>query len=110
MFVFPQLPEGYVGVVHETDIIIAGGKGGWERAERCKKLSYLGIQLIDLLNGRLDISRVNRSPDLNPFLDGLQIRLQLNIGLDSKFLRRCRVAICDEVVHDQVVDITAVLH
>lgn len=26
MFVFPQLPEGYVGVVHETDIIIARGR------------------------------------------------------------------------------------
>lgn len=23
MFVYPQLPGGYVGVVHETDIIIA---------------------------------------------------------------------------------------
>ena len=28
MFVFPQLPGGYVGVVHETDIIIAKGDGG----------------------------------------------------------------------------------
>lgn len=26
MFVFPQLPGGYVGVVHETNIIIAKGE------------------------------------------------------------------------------------
>ena len=33
MFVYPQLPGGYVGVVHETDIIIAkkGRGGGAER-------------------------------------------------------------------------------
>lgn len=49
---------------------------------------------------------MNGSPDLNPFLYGFQVGLEGYIGLDSKFLRCSRVSICDEVVHDQVVDVT----
>lgn len=107
MFVFPQLPGGYVGVVHETDIIIAKGRG---TMQEYNKLAYLRVQLIDFLNGHLDVSRVYGSPNLDPFLNGLQIRFQLNIGFECEFLCSRRIAIGDEVVHNQVIDITKSSH
>lgn len=68
--------------------------------------SYLRVQLVDLLNGRLDIPRVDEGPNLNTFLNRLQIGPQLDIGLDSELTRSSRVAIGDEVVHDQIIDVT----
>lgn len=105
MFVYPQLPGGYVGVVHETDIIIAKREGRRCR-ERREGLSYQRVQFVDFLNGRLDITRVYGSPNLNPLLNRFLIRLQLDVGLDCEFICRRRIAVDDEVVHDQVIDIT----
>lgn len=68
------------------------------------------IQLVNLLNGCLDIARVDEGPNLNPFLNRLQIGPQLDIGLDCEFTRGSRVAIGDEVVHDQIVDVTRAWH
>lgn len=69
-------------------------------------VSYLRVELIDLLNGGLDIPRMNRSTDLDSFLNRLDICAGLDIGLEREFLRRSRVAIGDEVVHNQIIDIT----
>ena len=73
-------------------------KGGTE--------SYLRVQFVDLFNGCLDVPRVNQGPNLNTFLNRLQIGPQLDVGLDSEFTRSSRVAIGDEVVHDQVINVT----
>lgn len=104
MFVFPQLPEGYIGVVHETNIIIEAREGGvlmWR-----KSVSYLRVQLVDLLDCQLNVSRVNGSSNVNPLLNGFQICSKLDVGLNRKLIRGSRVAIGDEVVHDQVIDVT----
>lgn len=68
--------------------------------------SYLRIQLVDLFNGCLDIPRVDEGPNLNTFLNRLQIGPQLDVGLDSEFTRSSRIAVGDEVIHNQVIDIT----
>lgn len=77
----------------------ASGKGG---------RSYLRIQFIDLFDRQLDITRVDGGPYLNPVLDRIKIRLELDVGLDRKFLCSTRVPIGDEVVHNQIVNVTAV--
>jgi hypothetical protein len=77
----------------------ASGKGG---------KSYLRVQFIDLLDRQLDITRVDGSPYLNPFLDRIKIRLELDIGLDRKFLCSTGVSVGDEVVHNQIVNVSAV--
>ena len=45
--------------------------------------------------------------NVHSFLDRIDVRLGLNIGLDSELLRRRRIAIGDEVVHNQIIDITS---
>ena len=62
--------------------------------------SYLRVKLVNLLDRRLNITRVDRSTNVNSFLDKIAICLGLNVGLYSKFLRSGGVAIGDEVVHD----------
>jgi hypothetical protein len=71
-----------------------------------KLVSYLRVQFVDLLDRQLNISRVNGSPNVNPLLNGFQIRPKVDVGLNRKLIRGSRVAIGDEVVHDQVIDIT----
>lgn len=112
MIVFPQLPEGYVGVVHESHIIIAKtGEGhGDSVQEEWHSVPYLRIQLIDPLDRRLDIPRMYGSSNFNSLLNRFQIRPKLDVGLDREFIRGCRVAIGDEVVHYQVIDITEAWH
>lgn len=68
--------------------------------------SYLRVQLVNLLNRRLDISRVDGSPNINPLLNSFEVRPKLDVGLDRKLICGSRVAIGNEVVHDQVIDIT----
>lgn len=63
-------------------------------------LSYLRVELVDLLDRRLNITRMNRSTNVNSFLDGLAICLGLYVGLYGEFLRSSRIAVGDEVVHD----------
>lgn len=62
--------------------------------------SYLRVELVDLLDRRLNITRVDRSTNVNSFLDRIAICLGLNVGLYSKLLRSGGVAIGDEVVHN----------
>lgn len=101
-----NVPEGSLRVVHETWY----NHSKWGLGVRSRlvgKFSYLRIQLVDLFNGRLDITRVNRSANFNPLLDGFKIRSQLDVGLYCEFLRSSGIAVGDEVIHDQIVDITA---
>ena len=79
-------------MVHETGIILATGEGcdGKEHV-----FSYLRIELVDLLDRTLDVTRMDCSPDLHSRLDRLGIRFRLDVGFDCKFLRSCRIAIGD---------------
>lgn len=52
---------------------------------------------------------MNGCSNLNPFLYQFQIRLEGDVGLDSKLLSCGRVSVCDEVVHNQVVNITSLM-
>lgn len=49
-------------------------------------MSYLRVQVVDLFNRQPNISRMNRGPYLNPFLDRIKIGSDLDVGLDRKFL------------------------
>ena len=49
---------------------------------------------------------MDRTANLDSFLYRLDISLGLDISLDSESLCRCRVAIGDEIVHNEVVDVT----
>lgn len=69
-------------------------------------MSYLRAQFVNLLDGCLNISRMNRTANLDSFLYRLDISLGLEICLDSESLCRRRVAIGDEIVHNEIVDVT----
>jgi len=75
-----------------------------------RQYSYLRVKVIDFLNGQLNIARVNGGPDFHPFLNALQIWSPLNIGLDCKLLCSGGISISDEIVHDQVIDVTEACH
>ena len=85
-------------MVHESGIIIARGCGEGE--------SHLWVELVDSLDRTLDIARMDRRPDLYSCLNGVGIRLRLDIGLNGELVSRRGVPIRNEVVHHQVVDIT----
>jgi hypothetical protein len=103
MFVFRQTPEEVLRVVHETwsnpSKGVSVGKREWEN-------SYLRVELVDLLDRSLNIPGVNGSANVYPFLNSIDICPLLDIGLYCKFLRSGWVAIGDEVVHDQVINVT----
>ena len=67
---------------------------------------YLRVQLVDLLNRSLDIARMDGRSNINSFLNRLYVGLQGDVGLGRELLRSGGVSIGDEVVHNQVVDIT----
>jgi hypothetical protein len=96
-------------VVHETDLIIAkrDRASTKEKASHCSLVAYLRIQVIDLLNGDLNISRVDRAANLYSFLNRPNIGFRLDVGLYGKPFGSCRIAVGDEVVHDKIVDITS---
>jgi hypothetical protein len=89
-------------VVHETDIIIAKIKAvGDERREKGKKSeAYLRVQLVYLFNGCLDITRVDRTANIDSFLNRPNISFRLDVGLDGKSFCCSRIAIGHKVVHD----------
>lgn len=100
-----NVPEGSLRVVHETWY----NHSKWGQGVKSRLVgenSYLRIQLVDFFNGSLDITGVNRSADFNPLLDGFNIRSQLDIGFHCEFLRSSGIAVGDEIIHDQIVDIT----
>lgn len=72
----------------------------WIRQRGRTGFSYLRVELVDLLDRRLNITRMDRSTNVNSFLDGIAICLRLNVGLYGEFLRSSRIAVGDEVVHD----------
>ena len=102
MFVYRQTPEEVFRVVHETWYNHSKHGGGGVEGDDGGR-SYLRVELIDLLNGSLNIPSVDCSTNLNSFLNRLDVCPGLDVGLDRKFLRSRRIAIGDEVVHDQVV-------
>lgn len=66
-------------MVHETSYNPCN-VGGWE-GDEIERVSYLWVELIDLLNGNLDIPRMNCSTNVNSFLNRLDICSGLDVGL-----------------------------
>ena len=67
--------------------------------------TYLRIVFVDSLNGRLYISRMNGMSDLNPSCDRGNVWHRLHVRFLGKFTGRFWVAMADEVIHDDVVEV-----
>lgn len=76
---------------------------------KCKVLrssvTYLGAELIDLLNGSLDVSTIDGSPDDDSLRHLSIIFFQLYVGFFSKSSGGSRISLFDKKVHDKVVEI-----
>ena len=87
-------------MVHETDIIIERGRHVTARR------TYLRIELIDLLNGCLNLPGMNGILDLDSCSHGLIIASTLpDVRFQRKLLRRVWISLLDEVVHDNAINI-----
>ena len=69
-------------------------------------MTYLGVDFVDPLYGGLDVPAVDEVPDVNPFLNGLNKGVGLDIRLDSEVLSSFGVAFADQVVHDQGINMS----
>jgi len=69
-------------------------------------LTYFGVELVDLLDSQLQVSRVYRISDVNSLLYALRITSKSNARLHSELLCSCRIALVDQVVHDDKVNVT----
>jgi len=67
---------------------------------------YLRVELINLLNGRLDIPSVDSVADVHSVLNSVGVTRWSDIGLLCKLLRRGWISFVDQVVHDHKVDVT----
>lgn len=68
--------------------------------------AYLRVQVVDLLNGGLDIPSVYRVSDFYSFVYRLRIDSWLYVRFGSEFLRGRRIAFADQIIHYQVVDVS----
>lgn len=66
------------------------------------------IELVDLLDGFLDLATVNGITNLDSLLYGLNILCCGNVGLESEFPSRRGVTLIDQVIHDHELDVTAI--
>lgn len=67
--------------------------------------SYLEIELIELLDSRLNVSSVNRVTDADSLIDVLGAHKRLNTSFYSEVLCCARIALIDQIIHDDRVDI-----
>jgi hypothetical protein len=77
--------------------------------ERNKKIdqAYLGIEIVDLINGGINIASMDRSSYFYARLDGLLFERQRNVCLMGKLLGRPWVALTDEVIHNNKINVSA---
>lgn len=69
--------------------------------------TYFGVEVIDQLDGLLQVSAMNGVPYSYSFFNSCQVCFLLYIGLGSKLLSSRGVSLRDQIVHDQLVYITA---
>lgn len=87
-------------MVHETENHHESGDGG-------VVLAYLWIQLVDKLNGILDLAFVYGIADVDAFSNASHSLFRVaDVGLLRELLGGTRIAFRDEIVHDDPVDIT----
>ena len=65
----------------------------------------LRIELVDLLNGCLNISSVDSIADFDASLYGLLLRC-VDVRFHSKLPSGLRIALVDEIIHDDEIDVT----
>ena len=88
-------------MVHETK----SNHKSW-RGSEARLSTYFRVQVVDKLDGCLEISSMYRLAYLDPFVDAAEIGFWLNIRFRCKLLCGGRVAFGDQIVHDQIVHIT----
>lgn len=68
--------------------------------------AYLWTQVVDKLNGLLKVASIDEISYLYPLLDRAVVLWSINIGFHCKLLSSRRVALGDQVVHNQVIDVS----
>lgn len=88
-------------MVHETDYNPAR-----EVVENNRyKAAYLGIQIVDLSDSRIDIAGMNSPSYLYAGLDRFLFKRDLDVRFLRKLLRSSRIPFAYEIVHDDEVDV-----
>ena len=90
-------------MVHETDYNPARA---WCQTSNMN-FAYLGIQIIDISNGGINIASMNSPAYFYAGLDRLLFKRQLDVCFLGKLFRRSWVAFADQVVHDDKIDVPA---
>lgn len=88
-------------MVHETCVIIAREVWNAEQDD----LAYLWIQFVDLFDGRLNVSIVDRIPDVHPLLYRFDIGRWLDVCFSCELVRSRWVSFVDQIVHDDQIDV-----
>lgn len=70
-----------------------------------KDATYLRINIIDLVDGSIDITLVNRMPDLNSSLNRLILH-DSQACFFREFHRCVRVPMTDKVIHNQEINVS----
>jgi hypothetical protein len=78
-------------------IIIRGRGWGWS-------ITYLRVQIVDLVDCNVDVASVNRAANLNSRLNRFLFKRELNIGFLCKLLGCPGVSLADQIIHDNEVD------
>ena len=68
--------------------------------------AYLRVQVVDELDCLLQVTSMYRVSYLYPLLDKAVIWLTVDIGFHGKLFGCGRIALGDQIVHDEVVDIS----
>lgn len=79
----------------------------WGAGEQQKKLqTYLGVEIVDHVNGGVDIAGVNGPANLDARLDELFILLgESDVCFSCEFCSCPRISFADQVVHDHEIDV-----
>ena len=91
--------------MHDIDLIIVGRKETGKKRRRQKGKAHLAVQVIDLLDGFLDIASLYRIPYRCPLLDCFQVD-GFDARLFAEVFRSRPVAFHNQIVHDKSVHCT----
>ena len=83
----------------KLSLILQGNMG-----EECVR-AYLRVQIVDLSDGGINVTSVDSPSYFYAGLDGLLLKRQLDVCFLGEFLSSSRVALADQVVHDDEIDI-----
>jgi hypothetical protein len=61
--------------------------------------TYLGVHVVNLIDGGVDVARMDRPANLHPTLDGVFLDRKLDIGLFGELFSCPRVSFADEIIH-----------